>query len=506
MSDATFDPLDQELQNIYTCLSQPTEKLWISWPVTDLMGSQLRPSFVVGRIRTLFPQVCINVDDGSYRYLVADSALELAGQDPEGPLWQHFSNDPDYDLTLEAMNRARTLSAGKLSRDAVRTLYGDNIRMSASRMDRLKRCHFSYFMQYGLKAKERKRAGFDAPQIGTFIHYLLENVTRDVMGRGGYGAVEEKELRQMVKYYVDQYAQLGIDHYHDKSARFRYLFSRLQKTAYSIIENIARELENSDFKPLSVELSFGGKDGELPEITIQEGNTNLSVSGKVDRVDGWLKDGKLYLRVVDYKTGQQKLNLAELHYGLGIQMLLYLFALRDKGSSYYKHPIEPAGVLYLPAREEILDLNRDVSEEKLQKEMDKALQRSGMILSDPEVLQAMEHDALVSPCFLPIKVSKKNGDIKGSLATAAQLGKLGKYVEHLLHQITRELVSGNIDTDPCGEDPRKNACTYCAFAPSCYFRAGQGNDQIRYLGKVTDEEFWQHVDQSVAKEENSGED
>ena len=63
------------------------------------------------------------------------------------------------------------------------------------------------------------------------------------------------------------------------------------------------------------------------------GDTTLSVTGKVDRVDGWLKNGKLYLRVVDYKTGKKAFDLADVRYGLGIQMLLYLFALQRYGGS-----------------------------------------------------------------------------------------------------------------------------------------------------------------------------
>ncbi len=505
LSDATFDPLDQELQNIYCCLTQPTERLWVSWPVTDLVGSQLRPSFVVNRIHYLFPDVPITAEDGSYRYQVEASALELAGEAPDGPLWQYFAADGDYQQILDAMKRARTMRRGRLSHAAVKTLYGNNIRMSASRMDQLKRCHFRYFMQYGLKAKERRSAGFEAPEIGTFIHYLLENVTRDVMTKGGYGAVEKKELRQMVKHYVDLYADTYIDHYQEKSARFRYLFSRLRTAAYSMIENIARELAESDFKPVEFELGFGGKDGELPAITIHEGETTLSVSGKVDRVDGWLKDDKLYLRVVDYKTGKKSFDLTDLRYGLGIQMLLYLFTLSDQGTEHFGHEIVPAGVLYLPAREAILRADRGISEEKLRQAMDKELRRSGMVLAEPEVLQAMEHSALESPCFLPVHVSKSGG-ISGGVATAAQLGKLGHYVDHLLHQIARELADGNIDADPCSHTPQDSACDYCEFVSACYFRDGQDRDRIRHMKKTEPEEFWQYVQQTTREEETHGED
>ena len=503
LSDAGVDPLDQELEYIYAALAQPSEKLWVSWATTDLNGTQLRPSFVVNRIAALFPQLKVVRDNGDYRYQVVASALELAGEEPGGELWQYLAGSGHYDAVLQAMAHARSMRRGQLSPDAVRTLYGQSIRMSASRRDKLKRCHFGYFMQYGLKAKERRAAGFEAPEIGTFIHYLLENVSREVSDRGGYGVVAKEELRALVRHYVDRYAEECIDHYQEKSARFRYLFSRLRKAAWAMVENIADELANSDFRPIAFELGFGGG-GELPAITIHEGSTTLSVSGKVDRVDGWVHDDKLYLRVVDYKTGKKSFDLTDLRYGLGIQMLLYLFTLSEKGKDHFKQEVVPAGVLYLPARDVILRADRNISPEKLRDIMQKELRRSGMILSQPHVLQAMEHNALESPCYLPLRINK-DGGISGGVATAEQLGKLGGYVNRLLHQIARELESGNIDADPCSRGPQDNACTYCEFASACYFEDGRNSDRMRYLHKTDEAEFWQYIENPHGKEVPHGE-
>lgn len=147
----------------------------------------------------------------------------------------------------------------------------------------------------------------------------------------------------------------------------------------------------------------------------------LRVGGKVDRVDGWIKDDKLYLRVVDYKSGKKKFDLANVRMGLDIQMLLYLFALQKEGAEFFGKEIEPAGVLYLPARDEILPAERGISQEALQKEREKTLKRSGLLLEDPAVLQAMEHEALTEPHYLPLRVGK-DGNLSGSLASAAGWG------------------------------------------------------------------------------------
>ena len=485
LSDATFDALDNELQNIYACLVQPTERLHISWPVTDVTGTELRPSFVVERTALLFPRVKVRHEDGAYRLTLPATALCAAGSDET--LWRYFQEQPRYAPALSAMERARHMERGRLSPEAVQSLYGKSIAMSASRIDRVKSCHFGYFMEYGLRAKERKKAGFEAPEVGTFLHDLLENVNRDVRERGGYAQVDDETLRHMVKHYVDRYAATRIDEYQHKSARFKYLFGRLRETAYTIILGIAEEMRQSDFAPVAFELSFGGRDGDLPAITVREGGAALSVSGKVDRVDGWLHDGKLYLRVVDYKTGKKSFDLTDIRYGLGIQMLLYLFTLQQEGQDYFGHPIVPCGVLYQPARSVILPRERNITDEKLKADMRSALRRTGLVLSEPEVLQAMEHSALETPCYLPVSV-KKDGSLSGDIATAAQLGHLGRYVEKLLHQITGEIAQGNIDADPYTRGPQDSACTYCAFASACYF--DESRDRRRQLRKTDSGEFW----------------
>ena len=500
LSDATFDALDNELQNIYACLAQPTEQLHISWPVTDVTGAELRPSFVVERVRLLFPKLKVQREDGAYRMTLPATALCAAGENEA--LRRYFQEQPRYAAALAAMARARRMERGRLSPEAVQSLYGRSIAMSASRIDRVKSCHFGYFMEYGLRARERKKAGFEAPEVGTFLHYLLENVNREVKEQGGYGQVDDEALRHMVKRYVERYAATQIQEYQNKSARFRYLFSRLRETAYTIILNIAREMRQSDFQPVEFELSFGGRDGHLPAITVREGGASLSVSGKVDRVDGWLHDGKLYLRVVDYKTGKKSFDLTDIRYGLGIQMLLYLFTLEREGQAYFGYPIVPCGVLYQPARSVILRQDRNISDEKLKAALESELRRTGLVLGEPEVLRAMEHSALETPCYLPISV-KKDGTLSGDIATAAQLGHLGRYVDRLLHQIAGEIAHGNIDADPYARGPQDSACTYCAFASACYF--DESRDKRRQMHKTDSGEFWAMLEKENGEEARHGE-
>ena len=498
------EQMNMELMHLYAALTQATKRLYLSWPSSDIAGTELRPAFAVNRIRRLFPALAVERPQPERLCAAPLPALEEAGK-RGGALWDYFAASGQAQDALRATDQARRMERGSLSPAAVRTLYGTQIRMSASRMDQINSCHFAFFMQYGLKVKDRRKAGLDAPEIGTFLHYLLENTARAAGRRGGFARLSAAERHALIETYIERYAEQNLGGLADKSARFRYLFGRLKKTACAIVDNVASELAVSDFVPMAFELSFGSG-GTLPAVAIESGGTMLSVGGKVDRVDGWLKDGKLYLRVVDYKTGKKKFDLSEILHGVGVQMLLYLFALGERGASVWGDEVReviPAGVEYLPARDAILSMDRRASAAQIAAAMEKELRRSGMFLANAEVLEAMEHGCTETPCYLPLTI-RRDGSITEGVATAAQFGKLSRYVDHLLAQIAVEMSRGNIDADPNYRSESKNACTYCPFASACHFEEGRGRDHKEYLSAVREEEFWEKLDH-LCGEEREGE-
>ena len=133
---------------------------------------------------------------------------------------------------------------------------------------------------------------------------------------------------------MERYLKEELGGLEDKSPRFAYLFRRLDRAVERLVDNVTEELRHSEFSPLAFELSFGpGKD--LPAVELEVDGVRLSVTGAVDRVDGWEHDGKLYVRVIDYKTGKKVFNLTDIYHGIGLQMLLYLFTLERKGRELF---------------------------------------------------------------------------------------------------------------------------------------------------------------------------
>ena len=507
LNQTARDLLYREMTTVYLTCARPTQKLIVYWPGQSGAGEERRPCFLVERLRLLFSDLTVEREEdlyGRFRLQAPLPALEQAGRSQSAH--DALLALPEYAPMVERLDRAARWERGRLSRPAVERLYGHRVPMSASRMDKYKSCHFSYFMRYGLQAEPRKPAGFTAPEYGTFVHYVLEHVLKDHAFQQttlpGWEDEQDQERRdrvaELTRQAVEQYVREELGGLEQQSERFQYLFRRLLRSVQAVVDNVTQEIWASKFRPISFELGFGsGKD--LPPVELTVGDVTLSITGFVDRVDGWEKDGRLYLRVVDYKTGRKSFDLTEVWNGLGLQMLLYLFTLEDRGEKFYGKPVEGAGVLYLPARDAVIKGSRSMSDDTWRKQLDKELTRSGLVLSDPAVLDAMEEPGEKGYRFLPLKVSKSTGEISGeALATAEQLGKLGGHIQKVLEEICEEIAQGNIAADPFWRGPEKNACRYCDYAQACHFEEGRGGDGKRWLASVKSREFWENV----AREEN----
>ena len=500
LSPQLTDKLDREMTIVYGACARPDCHLTVSWAALGPQGEERSPSFLWERLRRLFPDVVPVREKGlaeDFRLAAPRAALEMAGAHPE--VLRILRQQDVLASLAERLERGMSLERGRLCTDSVARLYGQRVPMSASRMDKYRSCHFSYFMQFGLKARPRQAAGFQAPEYGTFVHYVLEHILKDTAwkveeGSGGW-TWDRTIVRQQIHTIMETYIAQELGGLENKTPRFIYLFHRLSRPVTQVVENVLEELSVSQFQPISFELGFGDR-GDLPPVELTAAGITVSVSGFVDRVDGWVHDGRLYLRVVDYKTGRKSFDLTEVWNGLGLQMLLYLFTLEEKGESLYNYAITPAGVLYLPARAAVAKGSRIMTEEERRKQTDAELRRHGLLLDDPDVLEAMEAMGEHGPRFLPVKVSSRTGAITGeALVTAERLGRLKTHTQRILMEIAGELSSGVIDADPYWRGPEKNACLYCDYAAACHFEDGNGNDRRRYFPSIDGEHFWDFIEQ-----------
>ena len=482
--------LDREFALIYNCLTLPSDTLALSWCAAGQEGARAMPSFVVNRLEALFGLKPERPAIDDCRACAPDPAFELAAAAVAGeptPLRAaalEYFRQQGREAELQKLSEAAHLTRGRLSRSAVRALYGERLRLSASRIDRFASCRFAYFLQYGLNARPRQSAEFSPPEMGTFLHFVLENVARAIRDEGGFAKVEPAQVDALCDKYVAQYVHETLNDFRERSPRFVYLFRRLITSVRAVVKDMAAELARGDFVPLDFELNFGDREA-FPPVRLGEGEDSLVLTGVADRVDGWVHDGRLYLRVVDYKTGKKSFSLSDVWYGLGMQMLLYLFALQREGGKRYGQEIVPAGVLYVPARDVLLSASAALSPEKILEEKAKAKRRSGLLLHDDAVLQAMEHGQ--TPQYLPVSI--RGGDYSGdTLASAEQLGALSRHIDETLRDMARELHAGSLNADPWYRSQTDTACSMCDYAGACHF--DDSTDRIRYVTRLRPQAVW----------------
>lgn len=377
---------------------------------------------------------------------------------------------------------------GNIASENVPGLYGKRLNLSASQVDQHGLCHMAYFLKYGLRAKERKEATVDPAEFGTYVHAVLEETAKEVMASGGFHNVTLEETvciasRHSQAYIQEHFSQLS-------SGRMEYLFRRNMEELEMVVQELWRELHDASYEPHAFELNFAA-DGEMPAIEIPAESMEARLRGFVDRVDIWRREDSCYFRVVDYKTGKKDFDYCDVFNGVGLQMLLYLFALEDAGEHILGENRVSAGIQYFPARAPFVSTDGSMTLEEAQHLRRKEWKRPGLLLEDSDSVAAMDpsEDLQLLSCS-----KNKNGQLTGDIASRQQLGILKKYVMKLLGNMVDSIARGEINANPYTRGTSFNACTFCPYGNICHKETVQGRRNYKAM-KPT--QFWEAVEKEV---------
>jgi len=377
---------------------------------------------------------------------------------------------------------------GNVSQENIRSLYGDRLMLSASQVDKFAECRMRYFLQYGLRTKERKPATVDPAEYGTYVHAVLEETACEVMKNGGFHNCSVSDVLKIARRHSDEYIKT---HFADiNSQRISYLLNRNVQELDMVVEELWNELHSCAFYPAYFELNFGDG-GMMPPITIDGAAMEACLQGFVDRVDIWDAQGRNYIRVVDYKTGKKDFDYCDVFNGIGLQMLLYLFALTRNGKDFLGKKPYPAGVQYFPARAPVVAADGALLQEEAVALRIKEWKRKGLLLHDMDVLQAMQPDG--APQRLDFRI-KKDGEVTGAVASREQLSDLEKYITILLRQFVDTIASGDVSANPYTRGSYHNACAFCPYAQICGEEQEKGR---RDFAAMKAELFWEQIRKKV---------
>lgn len=463
----------------YKTLCSPTEKLFLTARKADISGKAMSPSVLFSQLKKMFGEDMIKdtlfIDGLFYckRKATAFSYLAKTYYDNNeltASLKKVLSEDTLYQNKIESLEKAseKKLFAIDNTHNA-KSLFGNEMNISPTRVEGFYQCHFRYFCEHGLRVSPLRKAELNPMETGTLIHSVIYAITKQVDLKNDF---EEAKVKQMIRYELDLYIEQVMGGVQDKTKRFLYLYHRMRESIFKIIERLHIELSQSKFEPCDYEYEISNDSDIKPLILQNEDGTKITVAGKIDRIDSYVNSkGEKFIRIVDYKSGKKQFKLNDVLYGLNLQMLIYLFCIRNNGQGKYENSL-PAGILYMPAGEQPPSLPRQATDEDKSQLLAQQYRMNGLLLMDDEVLSAMEED--LQGVFVPISTKQDGSFTKqalDSLVTLKELGKINAYINRLIKNMASELHLGKIEAMPL-----EGSCDYCSYSSVCA-KSGDENYQ-----------------------------
>ena len=474
---------------LYNAFSSAVKKLHLSFSMSGSAGEKLTKSEGIDLVLNLFSSLEISSDKESNLINLVESetaAFELMAkrwQEKDGitaSLKEYFSSNEEYGQKTLAIKRAIEKEPFAFRKKEIAVeLFGRHMKFSASRLEDYGKCPFLYFCRYGLEAKPRMKAKLDASHSGTVIHHVLEVLLKKYKGKEFLELTDEK-LKIEIGIILGEYMKENMGREESKTERFNYLYYRTGKILEFIMLRLKAEFAESDFEPCDFELRIGdGADVEAMKYTLENGTAQLN--GFIDRVDKLDLDGKRYIRIVDYKSGDKKFRLSDVICGMNMQMLLYLVSIWRNGKGFYEN-ITPAGVLYFPARISPCAAGREDSEELRLENRLASGQMNGLLVDEGDVISHMEKE--LRGLFIPAKLDKKTQKLKGDFISLTQLEKLAEKMDSIICNMGNSLHNGLIPEMPASGSYYTDVCSWCDYGDVCM----KENPYCRYVIKRSHED------------------
>lgn len=495
----------------YSTLTAAGKYLRLSYPIADHEGKSMRPSSIISRVKKLFPNIneysnivqagnsdisSVSMPGATFKSLVASIRSEKDGFNIS-PIWKDVRNwyesREEWKPMLERVDRALSYSNQVRLMDAkkIRSLYGREMYFSVSRIEKYVECPFAYFIQYGLRARDRRVYEISPPDIGTFIHGVIDNFSKTLNENNmTWHDVEMEWCQRKVGEIVDEMAAADTSSILLSSSRYKYITTRLKRILARAIWLIALHIKRSEFEPAGYEVGFGAG-GDFPPITIKlPSGESINLIGRIDRVDSMEREDGTYIRVVDYKSGNKAFNLSDVYYGLNIQLMVYLDAMLSNRENNSEKPLIPGGVLYFRVDDPIIRTNGEVDDDRIDNEIMKMLKMKGLLLADADIIREMDKDIKGYSNIIPANINK-DGTIgkSSSVATREQFNNLRRHVRRKLAGFCQEMAEGNIEIAPYKKNGH-TPCEYCKLGSVCKFDPGISGNKFRIINDMNDREIW----------------
>lgn len=467
---------------LYMNLTKPSEKLNIYYSKVSPDGKSMRPSYLVQELKKLYP--CMTAEDGEEQRLTERELTEQMGLEaliqgflsPSGmnrswqELYSWYLRNPKWKKKMENLLLAGYYHrpTDGLTEAAARKLYGEDFEDSITRIESFSACAFAHFLTYGLCLKERQEYEFRAVDIGNVCHSALEIFSHKIKKAGYRWTTLSEEQRNI---FIEESAEEAIADYGNSvlysSARNEYMIVRMKRMLARTAWALTEQLKAGDFEPSAYELRFG--------------------NGKIDRIDTCEDGDRLYVKVLDYKTGGTAFDVVALYHGLQLQLMVYMdAALKEQEKKHPEKEVIPAGVFYYRIQDPLVDKKEDESD--ISRTILKELKPDGIVNLKDGALAHLDRQKEGESLAAPVKFNKNGSLSKTSKAVPEEEFRV--MMRHAVKKVRKaheRILKGDTDALPYRRG-QESGCDYCRYRHVCGFDGKVPGFQYRDIGKMSREE------------------
>ena len=478
---------------LYMNMTKPSERLYLSYARISSDGKTLRPSYLIDTVKALFP--CAyqgNLMEGKESVTerimgkkdalpyVAEELRERAQGRAGGMTDEEFFSlcriyweDSAFRGQMEKLLQAayEHYEHKPLGAMIARMVYGTVLENSVSRLERYAACAYAHFLQYGLNLKEREVFQLENTDLGNIYHEVLE-VFSHRLKEHGYTWLDfpkeegEQLLWEALENCSMQYGETILY----SSARYQYMIERMYRILKRTIWALKEQLKSGKFQPEAFEMSFSRVENlDAVNITLSE-EEKMKLRGRIDRLDTCEDEDHIYVKVIDYKSGNKKFDLAAVYYGLQLQLIVYMnVAAEMMKKSHPDKEVVPAALLYYHVNDPMIKSEEELSPEQVNDQLLKELRMNGLVNDSEEVIGLLDGSFATKSSIIPVE-RKSDGSLsaRSSVVNRQDYEVISNYVNQKMHQFGTEILQGNIEVNPC-EQGNTESCTYCTFREICAF-------------------------------------
>ena len=483
-------PGPKELMNmqrfyLYLNLTKPSEYLCLSYSLSSGKGEASSPAYLIHTIEHLFPGLStvraempeqemdlLETPETSLDYVVRGLNEEENRKDNPyfQELYSWYIKNPEYRTLIKKLTDAAFIRKpqDQISKSVAKALYGEISSFGATRLERFSACAFAHFLKYGLAVTERAEYEFRAMDMGNVMHQALEDFAAELKRKNlEWSELNDEERNAIADECLDRVAADYGNTILQSSARNHYMIERTRRIMKRTVWALQEQLKNGKFRPEGFEVSIGG--------------------GRIDRLDVLKEDNKVYVKVIDYKTGNTSFDLVSIYHGLQLQLVVYMeAAIQAEQRKYPDCEIKPAGIFYYNIKDPMIQKEMESDLELINPELLKKLKMNGLVLSDKDIIAKMDETTV----SLPLSYNKSGTLRKGaSVATEEEFAALGKFVKQKIENVKEAIYNGKVEASPY-ELKDRNACTYCPYQGVCGFDKKIPGYEFRRIKQFTDNEIW----------------